>query len=85
MEAKAAVLVGREGKFSAGFDLTTMTAGPEQAVGLLKAGIEFAHPCTSSPIPVVIAATGHGLAMGAILLKWPPTSASAPRARTRSG
>lgn len=67
-EAKAVVLVGREGKFSAGFDLKTMTAGPEQAVGLLKAGIEFAHAVFLSPIPVVIAATGHGLAMGAILL-----------------
>ena len=67
-EAKAVVLVGREGKFSAGFDLATMTAGPEQAVGLLKAGIEFAHSVYLAPIPVVIAATGHGLAMGAILL-----------------
>lgn len=67
-EAKAVVLVGREGKFSAGFDLKTMTAGPEQAVGLLKAGIELAHSVFLNPIPVVIAATGHGLAMGAILL-----------------
>jgi enoyl-CoA hydratase len=67
-EAKAVVLVGREGKFSAGFDLKTMTAGPEQAIGLLKAGIELAHSVFLSPIPVVIAATGHGLAMGAILL-----------------
>jgi len=67
-EAKAVVLVGREGKFSAGFDLATMTAGPEQAIGLLKAGIELAHSVYLSPIPVVVAATGHGLAMGAILL-----------------
>ena len=67
-EAKAVVLVGREGKFSAGFDLKTMTAGPEQAIGLLKAGIELAHSVFVSPIPVVVAATGHGLAMGAILL-----------------
>src|SRR3954454_7431827 len=67
-EAKAVVLVGREGKFSAGFDLKTMTAGPEQAIGLLKAGIELALSVYLSPIPVVVAATGHGLAMGAILL-----------------
>lgn len=67
-EAKAAVLVGREGKFSAGFDLKTMTAGPDQAIGLLGAGIRFAHSVLMSPVPVVIAATGHGLAMGAILL-----------------
>jgi len=67
-ESRAVVLVGREGKFSAGFDLKTMTAGPDQAIGLLKAGIEFAHAVFLSPVPVVIAATGHGLAMGAILL-----------------
>ncbi len=67
-EAGAVVLVGREGKFSAGFDLATMTAGPEQAIGLLTAGIELAHSVFTSPIPVVIAATGHSLAMGAILL-----------------
>lgn len=67
-EARAVVLVGREGKFCAGFDLKTMTAGPDQAIGLLKVGIEFAHTLFLSPIPVVIAATGHGLAMGAVLL-----------------
>src|SRR5215204_5477011 len=67
-EAKAIVLVGREGRFSGGFDLKTTTAGPEQAVNLLKSGIELAHAIFLSPVPVVIAATGHSLAMGAILL-----------------
>lgn len=67
-EAKAIALIGREGKFSAGFDLNTMKAGPKQARDLLKAGAEFGHAVYTSPVPVVIGCTGHALAMGAILL-----------------
>lgn len=67
-EAKAVALVGRDGKFSAGFDLTTMQAGPEQARDLLRAGAEVAERIFSAPIPVVAGCTGHALAMGAILL-----------------
>lgn len=29
--AKAVAIIGREGKFSAGFDLSVMTSGPQQA------------------------------------------------------
>lgn len=67
-EAKAVVLLGREGKLSAGFDLTTMRAGPQQARDLLKAGAMLGHTLYVSPLPVVIGCTGHALAMGAILL-----------------
>ncbi len=67
-EAKAVALVGREGKFSAGFDLNTMKAGPRQARDLLKAGAELGHGVYTAPIPIVIGCTGHALAMGAILL-----------------
>jgi enoyl-CoA hydratase len=67
-EAKAIAIVGREGKFSAGFDLNTMRAGPQQARDLLQAGAEFGHSVYTSPVPVVIGCTGHALAMGAILL-----------------
>jgi len=67
-EAKAVALIGREGKFCAGFDLTTMKAGPTQARGLLKAGAELGHRLFTSPVPVVIGCTGHALAMGAIAL-----------------
>ncbi len=67
-EAKAVVLVGREGKLSAGFDLTTMKAGPQQARDLLLAGAQLGHSLYTCPIPVVIGCTGHALAMGAILL-----------------
>jgi len=67
-EAKAVALIGREGKFSAGFDLKTMKAGPQQARDLLKAGADLGHTVYTSPVPVVIGCTGHALAMGAILL-----------------
>ncbi len=66
--ARAVVIVGRPGKFSAGFDLSVMTAGPDQARDLLRAGAELARRVYLFPIPVVLGATGHALAMGAILL-----------------
>ena len=68
VEADAVVLAGRPGRFSAGFDLSVMTSGTEEARGLLGAGAEVAIAINEFPKPVVIAATGHALAMGAILL-----------------
>ncbi len=67
-EAKAVVLIGREGKFSAGFDLKVMTSGPEQARDLLGRGAELGLRLYEFPIPVVFGVTGHALAMGGILL-----------------
>jgi len=67
-EAGAVVLAGRPGRFSAGFDLSVMTSSPEAARNLLKAGADVAIEIHEFPMPVVIASTGHALAMGAILL-----------------
>jgi enoyl-CoA hydratase len=67
-EAKAVVLIGRPGKFSAGFDLSVMTAGPDQARDLLRAGADLALRVYTFPMPVLLGVTGHALAMGAILL-----------------
>jgi enoyl-CoA hydratase len=67
-EAQAVVLVGREGRFSAGFDLKTMTAGPDSMLPLLTKGAELSFRLLQFPLPTVIACTGHALAMGAILL-----------------
>lgn len=67
-EAGAAAILGRPGRFSAGFDLATMTAGPESSLPLLQAGAELAFRLLGSPQPVVLGVTGHALAMGAILL-----------------
>jgi enoyl-CoA hydratase len=67
-EAGAVVLAGRPGRFSAGFDLATMTSSDEAARHLLTAGAELGLEIFEYPKPVVIACTGHALAMGAILL-----------------
>lgn len=67
-EAGAVVLAGRPGRFSAGFDLATLSSGPEAAVGLLAAGARLALRLYVHPQPVVAACTGHAIAMGALLL-----------------
>lgn len=67
-EAKAVVVVGREGRFSAGFHLPTMLAGMDSALPLLHKGADVAIRTYLARIPVVLAVTGHALAMGAILL-----------------
>jgi len=67
-DAAAVVLAGRPGRFSAGFDLATMTSGDDAARELLEAGAEVALDIYGMPVPVVLACTGHALAMGAILL-----------------
>jgi enoyl-CoA hydratase len=67
-ESSALVLLGRPGKFSAGFDLSVMTGSPQGARDLLGRGAEFGLRLYSSPVPVVLGVTGHALAMGGILL-----------------
>ena len=71
-EAEAAgaivVLTGRAGRFSGGFDLSVMTSGGADAVGMVGGGFELAARLLSFPRPVVIACTGHAIAMGAFLL-----------------
>ncbi|HVN49791.1 MAG TPA: crotonase/enoyl-CoA hydratase family protein [Acidimicrobiales bacterium] len=66
--ARAVAIIGRPGKFCAGFDLSVMTAGPDQARDLLRAGAVLGRRIYTFPVPVLLGATGHALAMGAILL-----------------
>ena len=66
-EAKAVVVNGREGKFSAGFDLSVMTGDIADARRLLAAGATLGVRLFTFPIPVVLGVTGHALAMGGIL------------------
>ena len=66
--ADAVVLAGRPGRFSAGFDLTVMQAGPAEAQAMLKAGVDLFLRLYLFPRPVVAACTGHAIAAGAILL-----------------
>jgi enoyl-CoA hydratase/carnithine racemase len=68
-EANAGViLTGRDGTFSAGFDLKVLRSGGAEAVDMLIAGFRLAEKILSFPMPVVIACTGHAVAMGAFLL-----------------
>jgi enoyl-CoA hydratase len=65
--AKAVVLIGREGKFSAGFDLGVMTGDIDDARKLLATGALLGLRIYTFKIPVVLGVTGHALAMGGIL------------------
>ena len=62
------ILTGREGKFSAGFDLGVMSQGVDALTEMLKGGAELAERLMNFPFPVIVACNGHGLAMGALLL-----------------
>ncbi|MDA0892098.1 MAG: crotonase/enoyl-CoA hydratase family protein [Proteobacteria bacterium] len=71
VEAKSASLlwVGREGCFSAGFDLKVVTGGDaDAAAAMVKAGGELAFRIFTFPHPVVCAVTGHCLALGSVML-----------------
>ena len=61
-------LSGREGVFSAGFDLPVLRAGGSEAIAMVGAGFELSKRVLSFPMPVVMACTGHAVAMGAFLL-----------------
>lgn len=67
-DVKALLLVGRPGRFSAGFDLAAMTAGQDSMRQLVTGGGRLAARLLLQPRPVVVACTGHALAMGALLL-----------------
>lgn len=68
-ETKAVVLVGREGFFSAGFDLKVMQGGDADATReMIASGVDLFLRLYTYGLPVVAACTGHALAAGAIVL-----------------
>lgn len=67
-EVKAVVITGRDKRLSGGFDLSVMGGGAAAVRGLVGAGALLALRLYEFPKPVVIACTGHAIAMGAILL-----------------
>ncbi len=67
-EATGLLLVGRPGRFSAGFDLSVMTAGDEPMRDLVIHGARLLVRTFTFPMPVVVACTGHALAAGALML-----------------
>jgi enoyl-CoA hydratase len=62
------LLAGRPGVFSAGFDLPVLNAGGAESVAMVRAGFALAERLLSYPMPVVIACTGHAVAMGVFIL-----------------
>ena len=63
------VLTGREGMFSAGFDLKTLQGGDmDQIQEMTTAGFKLLSRIFSFPRPVIAACSGHGIALGTFLL-----------------
>lgn len=62
------VLTGRPGMFSAGFDLAVLSAGGSDAHKMLIGGFQLAERLLSFPKPVVLACSGHAIAMGVFLV-----------------
>ena len=67
-DAKAVVITGRPGRFSAGFDLKVLRQGPEAAIELVTAGGKLYLRFLECPLPIVVGCTGHAIAAGAIAL-----------------
>ncbi len=68
-DAEALLISGREGVLSAGFNLKVMQNGTrEDVIRMVNGGGEFLQRLFIFPKPVIIAATGHAMAAGALLL-----------------
>jgi enoyl-CoA hydratase len=63
-----AILTGREGIFSAGFDLGTFKRGRDASVQMVLTGAKLVQRLLSFPYPVIAACTGHAYPMGAFLM-----------------
>lgn len=69
-EEQAVTLLRGNGRaFSAGFDLTTLSAGGSRAEAMLRGGFDLAITLLSHPQPLIIECTGHAMAMGVFLLQ----------------
>ena len=62
------ILAGRPGVFSAGFDLKVLRGGGPDAVPMLQEGFKLAERMLSFPTPILVACSGHAVAMGVFLL-----------------
>lgn len=66
--AKAVLIVGRAGLFSAGFDLKELQKGPSESRALVSRGYELLYRLYGLPLPLVSACTGHSIGLGAFIL-----------------
>ena len=66
---QALVISGRDGYFSAGFDLAVVNSGENDLVSaLFSDGALLFRELVEAPVPIVASCTGHALAGGALLL-----------------
>jgi enoyl-CoA hydratase len=63
-----AVLRGRDGIFSAGFDLGTFKKGRDASLEMLRAGADLILRLLAFPLPVLTVCTGHAYPAGAFLM-----------------
>lgn len=66
-EEAVVVLTGREGRFSAGFDLTVFRDTPEQLGEMLVLGATLCERILGFPRPVITACNGHAIAAGCFI------------------
>ncbi|MDB4974284.1 MAG: crotonase/enoyl-CoA hydratase family protein [Myxococcaceae bacterium] len=62
------ILTGREGVLSAGFDLGVLKKGGADAFQMLHAGFALPEKILSHRRPVIVACTGHAIAMGVFIV-----------------
>ena len=62
------LLTGREGMFSAGFDLKVFPQGPEPTMKMLRLGATLCERILAFPFPVVTGCSGHAYPAGAFLM-----------------
>lgn len=67
-DAKAILITGRPGVFSAGFDLKEFQNGPDATAALVNKGAHLLLRIFTHPQPVVAACAGHAVAAGALIL-----------------
>jgi enoyl-CoA hydratase len=61
-------ITGRTGMFSGGFDLNVFRTDPAASVQMLEGGARLALRLLQHPHPVMVACSGHAVAMGCFLL-----------------
>lgn len=62
------ILTGREGVFSAGYDLKVMKAGNASTLRMLRAGYALTARMLDFPYPIINACNGHCYAMGVFMM-----------------
>ena len=67
-EAVAVVITGKDGIFSAGFDLKELQKGEKEQEALVSEGFKMLTRLFSHPQPTVAACNGHAAGLGAFLL-----------------